>query len=147
MLLTNDGKQRLHNHLMITPCEPTDEHLAVLFQSKLQAISNDTMNFSYVRIETKANGLVFTYVGDWQVDLPAMDDWFDTKPYYFDVPWWQRDDASTMDILAADADLAQPPPWAYRFDFIENAYNPQQLDNVVRGAFKPKIIRGGRTDD
>jgi len=105
MLLAVEGKPIVTNHLMITPYEPTDEHLAALFQSKMQALSGNTMNFGCVRIETEESGLVFTYVGDWEVDLPSMQDWFDIKPYYFDVPWWQRDDASTLDVMAENAAL------------------------------------------
>src|SRR5580765_4142327 len=37
MLIGEHGKPRITNHLMVTPFEPTDEHLAVLFQSKMGA--------------------------------------------------------------------------------------------------------------
>jgi hypothetical protein len=149
MVLTKSGKPRLLNHLMMTPYEPTDEHLAVLFQSKLSALSRGTMEFGCVRVEQEEGGLVFTYVGDWHNDLPSMETWFDTKPYYFTEPWWQRDDASTLDIITANADMVNPPAWAYRLDFIENAIRPKHpIDEVVvRGGFNPKIIRGGRDDE
>jgi hypothetical protein len=137
---------------MVTPFEPTDEHLAVLFQSKMTAFSKGTMEFGCVRIEAADGGLVFTYVGDWRDDLPAMEDWFPTKPYYFETPWWQRDDASTLDVIATDADLSQSPSWAYSLEFIEKAIRPnkttptQPEEVVIRGAFRPKIITGGKDD-
>jgi hypothetical protein len=148
MLLRN-GKPRVINHLMVTPFEPTDEHLAVLFQAKLSALSRGTMEFGCVRVEQEEGGLVFTYVGDWHHDLPPMEQWFDTQPYYFTEPWWQRDDASTLDLMAAKADVTQPPAWAYRLDFIENAIRPKSKADevVIRGGFNPKIIRGGRDDE
>jgi hypothetical protein len=152
MLLNDAGKPRVINHLMVTPFEPTDEHLAVLFQSKMTAFSQGTMEFGCVRVEAADGGLVFTYVGDWREDLPAMDDWFPIKPYYFEIPWWQRDDASTLDVITTDADISQLPSWAYSLDFIEKAIRPnkttsQPEDIVIRGAFRPKIISGGKEED
>lgn len=152
MLLNDIGQPRVINHLMVTPYEPTDEHLAVLFQSKMGALSNGNVEFGGIRVEVEEAGLVFTYVGDWRDDLPAMCDWFDVEPYYFDVPWWQRNDASTLDVMTPDADLTQLPTWAYKLDFIENAIRPRRSMNqkttaedvVIRGAFRPKVINGGK---
>jgi hypothetical protein len=150
MLFDDQGKPKVANHLMVTPFEPTDEHLAVLFQSKMGALSNGTIEFGGIRVEADDAGLVFTYVGNWRDDLPCMDDWFNVKPYYFDMPWWQRNDASTLDLIAEDADLTQPPAWAYKLDFIENAIRPpgeKAAENVVvRGAFRPKVISGGKDE-
>ena len=151
MLLNATGRPRTFNQLMMTPFEPTDEHLAVLFQSKMTAFSKGTMEFGCVRIEAAEGGLVFTYVGDWRDDLPTMDDWFPTKPYFFETPWWQRDDASTLDTITVDADITQIPSWAYSLDFIEKAIRPnkanlQPEEVVIRGAFRPKIINGGKDD-
>lgn len=150
MLLNDVGQPRIVNHLMVTPYEPTDEHLAVLFQSKMSALSGGTVEFGGIRVEVEEAGLVFTYVGDWRDDLPAMSDWFDVEPYYFDKPWWQRNDASTLDVISPDADLSQLPSWAYKLDFIENAIRPRTKpkaaaeDVVIRGAFRPKVINGGK---
>src|ERR1044072_6357055 len=149
MLLSKAGKPRVINHLMMTPFEPTDEHLAVLFQAKLGALSKGTMEFGCVRVEQEEGGLVFTYVGDWHNDMPPMSLWYTTKPYYFSEPWWERDDASTLDMITADADVNNPPAWAYRLDFIESAIRPKDTvdDTVGGGVFNPKIIRGGRDEE
>lgn len=151
MLVNELGKPRVVNHLMVTPFEPTDEHLAVLFQAKMAAFSKHTIEFGGVRVEAEDAGLVFTYIGDWREDLPTMANWFDLKPYFSDCPWWQRDDTSTLDVIAADADPIQPPNWAYPLDFIENAIRPKVSDKptetvVIRGAFRPKIIAGGKDE-
>ncbi len=147
MLLTDMGKPKVVNHLMITPFEPTDEHLAVLFQSKMGAFAQGNIEFGCIRVAAEQSGLVFTYVGDWREDLPAMADWFSVKPYYFDQPWWQRDDASTLDVMAEHADISNIPSWAYRLDFIDAAIRPKAEKNadniVIRGAFRPKIINTG----
>lgn len=152
ILLQSDGRPRMVNHMMMTPFEPTDEHLAVLFQSKMTALSGGMLQFGCVRVESDiSNGLVFTYVGDWEKDLPAMKDWFDVTPYYFERPWWTRDDASVTDFLIDGADVAVFPPWAFKLDFIETSLRPNKNDNdpkasAARGAFTPKIIDGGRQD-
>ena len=147
MLVNELGKPRVVNHLMLTPFEPTDEHLAVLFQSKMGALSDGAIEFGSIRVEPEDGGLVFTYVGHWHDDLPPMEDWFNTKPYYFEQPWWQRSDASTLDVIAADADADQQPAWAYKLDFIDHAIRPKTSDKpeevVIRGAFRPKVIKGG----
>jgi hypothetical protein len=152
MLLGEGGEPRLSNHLMITPEEPQDDHLAVLLQSKLTALAGGKMQFGCIRIESDSpSGLTFTYVGDWQDDLPPMQDWFSKRPYYFDQPWWTRDDVSTLDIVPVDdADFSQRPIWAMTLDFIENSIRPpisekkaEQVDVPVKGNFKPKIINGG----
>jgi hypothetical protein len=158
MLTDGEGRSLVVNQLMITPHEPTDEHLAALLQAKMTALSNGTMFFGVVRVSSDApTGLVWSYVGDWEDDLPSMEQWFNTKPYYFDVPWWARNDISTTDMISKGAkDFSEPPPWAYSLDFIENAIRPQGFvkrgasdgdepaearENVViRGAFRPKVI-------
>lgn len=152
MLLNDENQSRVVNHLMITPHEPTDEHLAALFQSKMGAFAKGQIEFGCVRMETDDGGLLYTYVGDWHEDLPTMEDWFKARPYYFEQPWWQRDDASSLDLISADADFQQLPSWAYRLDFIDNAIRPKATEKsadevVIRGAFRPKVINGGRDDE
>jgi hypothetical protein len=155
MFTDSDGKARVINHLMISPSEPTDEHLGAIFQAKMAALSNGMMNFGVVRVNSEAqSGLVWSYVGQWQNDLPDMENWFNKKPYFFDKPWWDRNDISTIDMIPKDAkDFATSPPWAFGLDFIEQAIRPSEqhsddepepLENVViRGAFRPKVIDGG----
>jgi hypothetical protein len=156
MFTDGEGKSRVVNYLMICPSEPTDEHLGALFQSKMSALSNGTMEFGVVRVNSESqSGLVWSYVGDWREDLPDMANWFATKPYYFEHPWWARNDTSTIDIIASGVtDFSQPPNWAFNLDFIETAIRPKasepgvdvatSLENIViRGAFRPKVIDGG----
>jgi hypothetical protein len=153
MFTEPDGKSRIINHLMISPHEPTDEHLGAVFQSKMTALSGGTMNFGVVRVNSESqSGLVWSYVGDWHDDLPTMANWFNQKPYYFDSPWWTRGDVSTIDMIAKGVtDFSEPPPWAFNLDFIESAIRPAQSDDdeisseplenvVIRGAFRPKLI-------
>lgn len=149
LLDAETGRPRLTNHLMFTPFEPREEHLGMLFQSKMAALSGGTIMFGCVRVQSNVSGgLVFTYVGDSDEDLPEMKDWFSSKPYYFETPWWTRDDASTIDMMIGD-DVSTPPSWAFKLDFIENSIRPKapkeeksQEDVVIK--FKPKVIDGGK---
>ncbi len=158
MLLYEDGRAKLANHMMITPFEPTDEHLAVLFQSKMSALADGKISFGCVKVRSDMSNLVFTYVGDWKKDLPEMKDWFSQKPYYFDTPWWTRGDVSTVDMIivksdGSDPDVDSPPPWAFTLDFIEKSFK-RIKENIIEEEtedneiikFKPKIIDGGKDD-
>jgi hypothetical protein len=152
MMISEEGRPKIANHMMITPFEPNDEHLACIFQSKMTALSGGTVNFGCVRIKTDANGLVFTYVGDWHDDLPEMKDWFETKPYYFESPWWTRDDVSTIDMTVGDIDPQVPPAWAFKLDFIGDSIRPKADDAIkesviIKGTFLPKVIDGGQPDE
>lgn len=148
-----NGRMRAANMMMITPFEPTDEHLATLFQAKIGALSDDTLMVGYVRVSQDKVGLVATYIGTWMDDLPPMKDWFTTKPYYFDTPWWTRSDISMIDMIPLDhPDITVRPKWAYTLDFIEQAMRPgeveppQNKESVIYGKFRPKVIDGGNSD-
>lgn len=145
MFINDHGINRSGNMIMLTPGEPTDEHLAAIFQSKLNALAADTMLFGLIEIVSDNTvGLSFTFVGDGEACLPTVAEWIGDR-YYFDKPWWSRDDASTLDSSpAADADLSKPPPWAYSLDFLHE--NATQETVIIRPEFRPTVIDGGKKD-
>lgn len=157
MFYDGEGKPQLMNYMMIAPHEPTDEHLAALFQAKMSALSSGKMIFGAVRIISEpSNGLIWSYIGNWEDDLPTMENWFNEDPYYFDQPWWARDDGSTLDVMIKGADVSKRPAWAMKLDFIERAIRPEMDDEeavateaadeepaedvLIQGVFRPKII-------
>jgi hypothetical protein len=151
-MLIKDGLPTMPNHLIMTPFEPTDEHLAILFQAKMTALSDQNFDFGSIKIKSDtSNGLTFTYVGSWDEDLPEMKDWFDITPYYFDVPWWQRSDISSIDMIVGEFDSTKIPTWASKLDFIEESFRVDEDDSkqvphiesavIIKGIFKPKIIK------
>ncbi len=153
MLNTKNGHPNTMNHLMITPHEPTDDHLATLLQSKMAALSAGKIEFGCVRIRSdSSNGLMFTYIGNWEDDLPGMKEWFNAKPYYFSTPWWTRNDVSMIDLKYPDATVR--PPWAFTLDFIEESIRPKpkrksskkKVEEVIKFA-QPKIIDGGEDSE
>lgn len=145
MFFNDRGINRSGNMIMLTPDEPTDEHLAAIFQAKLNALAARTMEFGLIEIiSDNTAGLSFTFVGDGETLLPTVPEWIGER-YYFQKPWWSRDDASTLDIPPSeDTDISKAPPWAYSLDFLHN--NAVQETVVIRPEFRPTIINGGKED-
>ena len=144
-LVLNDDSNtpRLQNHLMITPEDPTDDHLCLLLQSKLQALASGAFAVGMVEITSdNAEGLTFTYTGDSEEILPPMDEWI-SGPTWFKEPWWLRDDSSTFDTVAPpDADLTVAPHWATDLNFLDRGIGPQEAI-ILKGDFSPRIIEDG----
>ncbi len=146
LLLDEEGKTICNNQLMLAPSEPTDDQLAILFQAKLSALSTDIMTFNDTQItSSNTSDLTFTFVGDAIESLPTNEEWIGERSY-FDEPWWNRDDSSTLDIVpTVDADLKEKPSWAYSLDFLSQAF--KKNDTPIIQGFKPKVIDGGKLDE
>lgn len=147
MLIDDEGRNNSSNLLMLTPYEPSDEHMAALFQSKFTALGGGDLIVGSVEVRSNnMAGLVFRFVGNAEEILPDMETWIGERSF-FDTPWWGRDDASTLDVIPADdADLEKKPAWAYSLDFL-SAVGKEQPDVVLRPEFKPTVIDGGQKDD
>lgn len=134
------GVPRVENTMMITPGEPGDPHILLLLQSKLEALSDGA--FIIVNAEIKsdnAEGMTVTYIGDACEELPEMSDWVE-GPNWFTLPWWRRDDISTIDSIAPEgADLTVRPVWASTLEFLRTPQNSQPA-LILQGDFKPKIV-------
>lgn len=146
MLLDENSTPRLQNPMMICPDEPTDSNLCVLLQSKLQALAGGAFAVGVIELSSdNAEGLGFTYVGDSEDILPKMSEWIN-GPTWFDVPWWERDDASTFDTIAPEgSDLSEKPVWAYDLGFVARDMMPQEAI-VLKADFQPRIIDAGDSD-
>lgn len=130
------------NLFMITPSEPTDEQIAMLFQAKLTALSGLKVGFAEFTIKSNNyNDLSFMFVGETVDVLPVHKEWVGERSY-FDKSWWDRNDASTFDIVPPeDADLSETPKWAYSLDFLNADLN--RPDEAIIHGFTPSIIDGG----
>jgi hypothetical protein len=150
MLIDEDGKNNTGNLLLLSPDQPSDENLAILLQAKMNALAAGRLLFGAVEIKSNnLSGLRFTFIGSAKEALPDMGTWMGTNNY-FEQPWWERDDSSTLDVVPPpDANLEEKPTWAYSLDFIEKAIKPKQdRDSViVRPDFNPTIIDGGKKDE
>jgi len=147
MLIDENGHNNSGNLIMLCPMEPSDENLAVLLQAKMTALGGGKIMFGSIDIKSNnLTGLRFTFIGNASDLLPDIANWIGPNSY-FARPWWDRDDASTLDVVPADdADLSVKPEWAYDLDFIAKAIRPVD-DVVLRPAFNPTVIDGGRKDE
>ncbi len=148
MMLDDEAKTpRLRNPLMITPDEPTDDHLCIIFQSKLQALAGQAFAVGTIELTSdNAEGLTFTYVGDGEDMLPTMEEWIDGDTW-FDQPWWMRDDGSMFDTMAPEgADLNEIPAWAVDLNFLARADMSNEAI-VLKGDFQPRIVTDDETPE
>lgn len=101
------------NNIITTPLEPADEILAPLFQSKMNVIALPGVYFETVKLKSDTSaGLTFTFCGNGEEYFPSVTEWLGDKPYYFEHPWWLRDDATTRDARVRTKDkVNQLPPW------------------------------------
>lgn len=144
--LIKDNAVIVDNNIFSCPSDPSDDHLAMLFQSKMTALSKGYVVFGGIQLTSdNSRGLSFTFVGDGVNALPDMIDWVG-EVSYFEEPWWDRDDSSTYDIIPPeDADLSEKPDFAFDLDFLGQSLkpiNPENVNNIVRPKFKPTVIKG-----
>lgn len=145
MFVNEEGKNRTDNILMITPGDPSDEMMACLLQSKLTALGGGTMTFGMMEVKSDNYlGLGFAFMGDGHKVLPTIEEWIGPRSF-FKVPWWMRNDASTLDVVPpADADLTKTPAWAFSLD---NLVSPKTDGGIViKHEFKPTVIDGGKPE-
>jgi hypothetical protein len=143
-LIDGRGSTKLRNRLMLTPHAPSDELLATLLQSKFDALAGENIRIQSCRVSTQAQiNVGFTFIGRGHMILPEMKEWVGDRSFFAE-PWWNRDDASIFDIKPAeDADLTVTPSWAYDIGPIV-APKPAASGEVVRPAFRPKVVDGGK---
>lgn len=140
-----------NNSVMICPEEPTDACLAELLICKFKAITKGAFEFHAIDVESSdGRGMGFTFVGGRPGEsFPEPEEWL-TERNYFRNQWWNRSDASTLDVVPDDDDdLNEVPNWAYSLSFIEDQFVDSEAptsNKVVRAEFRPQVIEGGKVD-
>jgi hypothetical protein len=144
--ITKDGRQSIANNVALLPQDPTDEVLAQIFQSKMNALAGGHVTFGLLEITSDdRHGLSFTYAGESGINFPTMDHWIGEWTF-FEKPWWSRDDASMIDIIPLpDADLCKVPAFAISLNFLVDQMRPTNgpVGQIVRPEFRPIIHKGG----
>jgi hypothetical protein len=145
-----NGHLTLGNNIMILPGPPTDDLIAEVIHSKMNAMGNENIQFGVVELSSDdKNGLSYIFTGMGEFNLPSMEEWIGERAY-FDKPWWARDDASTFDTIPnSDDDLSVTPASSFSLDFIKQSLMNQYAvaAQVIRPTFKPTVIVGGAEDD
>lgn len=142
------GGPATDNTIMLCPEDPTDAVLAELILCKLIALADGAFQFHAIDIESSdGRGMGFTFVGRPGESFPEATDWL-TDHNYFSKAWWNRGDASSLDVVPEDGDdLNEPPAWAYSLGFFADqmAAEVDVRENVVvRPEFRPRVIEGGK---
>lgn len=150
MMFDDNGKQRTGNFPMVFPDDPTDDHIAMVFQAKLNALGNECILFGPIEMssDTREN-LTCCFAGHGEFYLPTMAEWVGDRSYH-DKPWWSRNDGSTLDMIPSpDADVTKPPHFGYDMSFIEKQFLKEQSEAaiIIRPEFNPRVISGGLDDN
>jgi hypothetical protein len=133
------------NNLVVCPFEPSEEWLTMVFQAKMNAISERGVHFGIVQMTSDTGGLEFTFGGDAVAYLPTAEEWLGPRRY-FEHSWWMRPDATTRDVRPRNKDkIDQRPHWFVQFEFHEPAA-PKKAE-VIRPTFRPTVIDGTKKDD
>jgi hypothetical protein len=148
MFLDAEGSPRLSNMLVLAPEDPDDAVMAALIQAKLQALATGALAFGPVYIEADNSlGVSFEFFGDSSNVLPSSEEWLDERRY-FEEPWWNRDDGSTLDTIPDEnADLSIKPGYAFKFDFLEPKKPVPSNGSIIRHEFRPQVHDGGKIKD
>jgi len=146
-LFNEEGKVNSGNNLMMLPEEPTDDLIAEILHSKMNAFGGGVLEFGIIELTSDdESGLSFMFTGSGEHNLPEMAEWVGEQAY-FGKPWWARDDASTVDVIPPEgADLSKAPASAYSLDFIRQGFRKALGEEavVLRPAFRPEVIKGDK---
>jgi hypothetical protein len=133
-----------NNSLVVCPEDPEDAMLGELILSKFKALSQNAFQFHSIEIQASdGRGMSFTFIGSTPgEEFPVLD-----SENWFSKPWWNRDDASAMDLTPPTGwDRNKPPRWAFSLAFLAERTQVEKEDHevVVRPEFRPRIIQGGK---
>jgi hypothetical protein len=150
MMFDENGRQICGNMPMACPEPPNDDLLAMIFQSKMNALSSDNIAFTTVELTSDSReNMTSIFAGYASLYLPMMSEWVGERSFH-EVPWWQRDDGETIDMIPGpEADLANPPKFGYDMSFIEKRFLQKDNDTaiIIKPDFKPRVISGGLDND
>jgi hypothetical protein len=138
------------NNIVLCPDDPNDDLISILIQCKLNALSQGKFDIEYVDIKaTPSGGLNTALIAHASQNLPPMEEWIGEHAW-FSQPWWNRDDASTVDDEPPEgANLNIPPSYAESLKFIEDAFidiETVQPAPIIKHEFRPQIITGGLSE-
>ena len=134
--------RQTNNNLVVCPTEPSDENLVLMFQCKMNALSEGGVHLGSVKLlSDTSGGLEFIFHGDGREWLPPADEWLgDVR--YFPVSWWMRNDLTTRDErVRCKGKMDLLPPWYAGFDVYDEVPKKKKAE-VLRPIFKPVVIDG-----
>lgn len=108
--------EHLNNNIIMCPEDPYDHILLYLIQSKIYAIKDcNDINVIETCLTPDESDMSTTITGIPDI-LPSNKQWMG-ETSFFDKPWWERNDTSTVDIVFEPGDnLDEPPEVGSTFD-------------------------------
>ena len=134
-----ENELRFSNPIMLLPTEPGEDALGFVIQAKFNALADNAISFEHMTIsQDEANGIELEIIGNGRMLLPSLDEWMG-EGTYFKVPWWNRNDSSTLDTPASLTNNPEcKPEWSDEYTYLE--HKPSPSGAIIQGRFKPKIV-------
>jgi hypothetical protein len=138
----------LENITLMTPGEPRDHVLLTVLHAKLTSIASPAVAILRTEFQSDTGfGFAAALSGPCDEWLPSVDEWLG-QHRYMDQAWWNRDDASTLDVFAGpDADITNPPDFGDRIvnmfredDEDEDSSNEPRSAEIIKPSFKLKVV-------
>lgn len=123
------------NDLMITPEDPTDDHLALLLRCKSFYITQKAFNIGSMTIVSDISNIKYVSGGDPLDYLPDSNEYL-PKNRWFDKAWWLRGDGSMLDLPKQKGE--EEAAWEFSLTFLEEL--DMTKGELVKYKFQPKII-------
>jgi len=153
-VLTHPGAKinmaNITNKVVMLPHPPANDVIAMVLHSKLNAIVSEYIEIIKVTVGSKVRDPVISYTHAETVYpvLPELKDWVKSDDYYYDSPWWGRNDTDTQDFeVNSETDLTNPPESDTILDDLEKAVlgglkmEKEGGEVVEISDWKPEIIK------
>ena len=114
----------ISNKVVMLPHPPSNDVMAMVLHSKLNAIVSEYIDVVSVKVGSKVRDPVISYTHADLVypALPKLKDWVKTDDYYYDAPWWGRNSTDTQDSeITSGTDLTNLPKSDTILDDLEKA--------------------------
>ena len=139
----------IDNQVIMLPHPPSNDIIAMILHSKLNAIVADQIEVIAVIVKSKSHEptISYTHVDMTYPALPTLTEWVKCDKYYYDAPWWGRNSCDTKDFeVNADTDLTIMPACDTVLEDLENAIMGEltlekkggEIVDIAR--WKPEII-------
>lgn len=128
-----EAASQMGNNIILTPDDPMDDLLAILFHAKISAICSDMFLIKGIKLDGFPNSRVkYTFVlNEEGYPLPNMEEFIGIKS--MSPCWWNRDDPTTFD-LPADLIKAADNPMLEVFSEITFKDVEERFHKVLRDA-------------
>jgi hypothetical protein len=140
----------IDNKIVMLPHPPANDVIAMALHSKLNAIVSEYIEVVSVKVGSKVRDPIISYTHADSIYpvLPELKEWVQSEEYYYDAPWWGRNDTDTEDYeITAETDLTKLPKSDTILDDLEKAMlgdlkiEKDDGEIVEISDWKPEIIK------